>query len=192
VEVTPQLRTALSWLRDNPSISDDARERISVPGKAFPDAVLQDPSRLVGAAKAVAMEAIRLDAPEGVVEGLMTPVRQAAAGVKNLRLADYTVQKLAGMQGLRDQYELEAALAAAREEAPDATNRALLDGMIETLPMADRPTVLEEGKGLSDCAVCCFVYCGICGIIFIPEGPGAIVAGCLVCCISACLLCSLA
>lgn len=194
MDMTAELRTAVSWLSDKPEISEHARQSVNVTDKAFPDAIADDPSRLVEAAKVMAMEAIRLDAPEGVVEALMGPVRRMSEGLKNLHEVDYTVRKLAEMQGLRDRYELESALTAARDEAPDDTNRARLDAMLKVVPIAEEPVVFDErlsAIGGWDCPPCCVVGCLICGVIGSPGGPKVVIVGCVLCCIVGCLVCSI-
>jgi len=110
----------ITWLRDNPAVAELARASAAVAGKALPDAVLEDPSRLVDVVKTAVVEAIRSDAPAGVAEELVPVLRFVSLGAKGFDPEGGVGRELSALQGLRDASELSAALSRRSGEGLDA------------------------------------------------------------------------
>jgi hypothetical protein len=123
----PQLSTAAAWLRLNPAVGDRVRGRAAVPGRAMPDAMLEDPTRLVDLVKEALVEAIRADAPVGVVEEILPALRILSSGAKGFDRYGYVATQLSALQGLRDRPEIAAALGESAANAPDEMNRASIE-----------------------------------------------------------------
>lgn len=182
------------WLETDPSAREHAQGQVDLGGKAVPDAVLDDPARLVELTKALAVEAIRRDAPEGVVEELLPAIRRMSRGVRALDRDGHIAEALRGAQGLRDRSELEPVLERAMETAPDAATRGRLALAIEAMKRADGTFAADEailgpdetttggGSELSPtgCLICCPSGCVACGPL-----------GCIPCCVVSCLVCLL-
>ncbi len=181
------------WLQANPSVSEAAVAEVAWDGKALPDALLADPLKLLDFGKAVVIEAVRRDAPEGVVEGLMVPVHRMARFRSQIDRYRHVTTTLSQAQGLRDSWELEPVLTQALATAPDDANRQLLQRALDVIARSASvdelvsnaddivlkpnggPTELSPGG--TQCAICCGLGCLAC------KG------GCLVCCIVACIAC---
>jgi hypothetical protein len=187
---------AVAWLEENPSVREFVLHEVDLDGKPLPDALLADPRRLVEIVKGVVIEAVRRDAPQGVVEELMVPVRRMARTAAEIERYRHITDALSEAQGLRDRYEFEPVLEKALATAPDDANRQKLQLMLDALKRADNPAELQaaaddvflgpdEGSGTAtefspvECLVCCSTACVMC----LP-------AGCLVCCPVGCLLCA--
>jgi hypothetical protein len=148
---------ALEWLRQHPNVAETARKRVDVPGKAFPDAVLEDPARLVEVFKGAIVEAVRNDAPVGVAEELLGYLRFFSLRVERFDRSGFVGTQLAALQGLRDRTEIIAALQASANNAPDEASRAPLERLIalaNAVPASDRILLapnggLDSGPGTS-------------------------------------------
>jgi hypothetical protein len=127
-------------------------------GENLAEAILASPTRLADLGKAIVIEAVRQDAPTGVVEGLIGPVRQSAEGARHLSRVDYIVRTLYGMRGPETRDAIEQALTNTLAGAPDAENRAHLESMITTLHNADRGTFPDVRDSSSDCLYCCGAF----------------------------------
>jgi len=177
------MRNALSWLEENPAVREKVVADSQQSGQALPDLVAGDPSVIVGLAKAIVVEAVLQDAPAGVVEELIAPVRQMAANARNLDRYQYAIGVLSSLQGLRDRSELEPVLADALGDAPDDANRAKIQDMLELVSGSD--ATIAEARVLPDgttelsphCVPCCFIGCTVC------------LEACILCCAAGCLLC---
>ena len=88
---------ALAWLKQQPAVGEGARQQIDVAGKAIPDAVLEDPTRLVDLF--VDLESVRRDAPVGVAEELLLALRLLSAGAARFDRYGYVGTQLAALQG---------------------------------------------------------------------------------------------
>jgi hypothetical protein len=184
------LGDAIRWVEQSEDARRSALAEVGLDDAdaALPDVLAADPTRMVDAMKALVIEAVRRDAPEGVVEALIVPVRRMAETARELDAYRYTTDVLAGLRGLRDATELEPPLARALAAAPDDANRDRLERMLERVrnPIdpaqaqiaADAvtlPTKLTGGEVA--CFVCCLAGCSLCGI------------NCLLCCNVNCFLC---
>ncbi|MCX4718729.1 hypothetical protein [Streptomyces virginiae] len=153
------------------------------PTKAVPDAIVTDRWFLPNYMKALVIEAVKRDAPEGVVEDLMPDLRRMAR--KAERMDDYGVEVLARLEGLRDEDEIVPVLERARDEAPDEVRRVRIQRVLDRIR---KPSLsLEELIDLSDeqleeiledpCAHCCIYGCSLCLVT------------CLICCAGTCYCC---
>lgn len=183
------MQNAILWVEENQSLRESALSGVELGGKALPDAIASDPALLVDICKAFVIEAVRQDAPEGVVEELIVPVRRMAATARDLDQYRYTTRVLSQMQGMRDRSELEPILEKALVDAPDDANKYKLEKMLNVLRGAPRvedlraaailasdDITLEAGFG-PDCVPCCFLGCIIC----LEFCPICCVVGCFVC-----------
>jgi hypothetical protein len=181
-----------AWLMANPSVRDAALNEVELGGKALPDALLANPLTLIDFSKAVVIEAVRRDAPEGVVEGLMVPIRRMVGFGSQIEQYRHVTTTLSQAQGLRDRAEFEPVFARALTTAPDDANRRKIQAMLDVLEKSESveelvakadEIVMKPGGGTTElspgaqCAVCCGLGCLAC------KG------GCLVCCIVACIAC---
>ncbi|WP_406229253.1 hypothetical protein [Streptomyces anthocyanicus] len=152
--------------------------------KAVPDALVTDRWFLANYAKALVIEAVKRDAPEGVVEDLMPFLRRMQARVE--KIDDWAAEVLGSLEGLRDADEITPVLERALDEAPDEERKVLIARLLEKLQKP--PLGLEEVLALSDeqfdvfredpCESCCIYGCGSCP------------ATCVICCIGSCWCCS--
>ncbi len=180
---------AIDWIEANEDARRSALREAGLDGDAgaMPDLVAADPTRLLTAAKALVVEAVRRDAPAGVVEQLIGPVRRMAAGASTLGEHRYVLDVLASMRGLRDAGELEPVLAEAIAKAPDDGSRRKLEHALERVRQPldreqvrfalDKAMTTEPNPGGS-CLECCALAC-----IFCLEV-------CLLCCAGGCALCA--
>jgi hypothetical protein len=122
------LSVALPWLQANPAAREAATKRIEASGKAVPDAVLEDPSRLVDAFKEAIVQAVQADAPLGVLDELMFMTRTLSGRVS--RMSPYVRQELASLQGLRDPGEITSALRESLGRATDEDTRAGIERLM--------------------------------------------------------------
>jgi hypothetical protein len=181
-----------AWLTANPSVSEVALAEVELGGKALPDALLADPRKLIDFSKAVVIEAVKRDAPEGVVEGLMVPIRRMVRFGSQIDQYRHVTTTLSQAQGLRDRWELEPVLGQALASAPDDANRRMLQRALDVLTRsesadelmvkADEILMRPDGGATElspggQCLLCCGLGCLAC------KG------GCLVCCIVACITC---
>jgi hypothetical protein len=189
------LEDATQWAEENREAKQHALREAGLDGsEPLPDAIAADPAKLVAAAKALAIEAVRRDAPAGVVEELLVPIRRMTATLQQLDRYRFTADVLAGMRGLRDETELEPVLAKALDDAPDEANREKLEHMLglvrtrvafEVLGGIEKVLPPEGTTGEfttaklepSRCVPCCALGCIVC-----PEF-------CPVCCLAGCFLC---
>jgi hypothetical protein len=146
--------SALGWLRANPEVRAAAAKQLDAYGKALPDAVLEDPARLLPVVKAAIVEAVQHDAPAGVVEELLQVQRVLAIRLRWLADNPGTARELASLQGLRDHHEIAPALREALGRATDDATRA---GLTRLAAAADRAVFLGP-DGLESSVV--------------PTGPG--------------------
>lgn len=181
-----------AWLQANPSATEAALAEVQLDGKPLPDALLADPLKLLDFGKATVIEAVRRDAPDGVVEALMRSVRRMTRFRDQLDQYQHVITTLAQAQGLRDRWELEPVLTQALASAPDEANRQLLQRALDVVARSGSADVVvaqaddiilgpdggttELSPG-TQCAICCGLGCLAC------KG------GCLVCCIVACITC---
>jgi hypothetical protein len=189
------MQSPLVWLEENPSVRERALSEVDLGGKPLPDALLADPTRLVAITKAIVIEAVRRDAPEGVVEGLIGPLRRMARGAAEIDRYRHITDALGQAQGLRDRSELEPVLDRALSTAPDEPNRRKLEMMLDVLRRSDDPEALRisademilkpnGGSGTSTelspvgCLTCCGTTCAAC----LPFA-------CFTCCVVGCLVC---
>jgi hypothetical protein len=121
---------AATWLQRHREVVEAARAGVDAAGRALPDALLEDPARLVDLFKAAAVEAIRTDAPPGVAEELLLGVRTMTERVGRLRANVFVAGQLSSLQGLRDPGEITSALRNRIAEAPDEASRAALERMV--------------------------------------------------------------
>lgn len=181
-----------AWLQENPSVRDTVLAEADLGGKALPDALLADPLKLLELGKAVVIEAVRRDAPEGVVEGLMVPVRRLRRFGSQIDRYAHVTTTLSEAQGLRDKWEFEPVLAEALRSAPDEANEQAIQRMLDVL---DRPDSVDGLVVMADdiilgpdggatelspggqCALCCGLACLLCEL------------GCLACCVVGCVAC---
>jgi hypothetical protein len=182
-------KETIVWLQDNQNLRADVihsfQSDVRLENEALPDAIAANPTLLSDMAKELVCLAIRQDAPEGVVEDLMVPVRAMTKGAKELSKSVYLTQVLRSLHGLRDAYELEPVLEKALAEATDDLDRSKLQSMLETVqksPVSDNfsnfDSLLPKSTELSpSCAPCCFLGCIIC------------LEGCFICCVIGCLVC---
>ena len=181
-----------AWLQENPSVRDAVLAEADLGGKALPDALLADPLKLLDLAKAVVIEAVRRDAPDGVVEGLMLPVRRLRQFGSQIDRYEHVTKTLSKAQGLRDRWELEPVFAEALRSAPDEANGQAIQRMLDVLErsesvdemvvMADDIFMGPDGGGTElspggQCALCCGLACLLCEL------------GCLACCVVGCVAC---
>jgi uncharacterized membrane protein YeaQ/YmgE (transglycosylase-associated protein family) len=140
------LSLALPWLLANPAVPEAASKRIETSGKAVPDAVLEDPSRLVAAFKETIVQAIQADAPLGVVDELLHATRTLSGRVR--RIDPYVRQELASLQGLRDPEEITPVLEDSLRRAPDEATKAGLQRLVSaanSIPHFLGPDGLDPG-----------------------------------------------
>jgi hypothetical protein len=184
------MKKAISWLQDNPTLGEDVRRSFQSDTRlktdALPDAVAADPTLLSDMAKELVCLSIKQDAPEGVVEELMVPLRAMTSGAKELAKSTYFANVLHSLRGLRSTFELEQALNRALPEAGNDADRSKLRKMIEVVQKsASGTSCLEEAMAFSDdavtlsdsCVPCCFIGCVVCTL------------DCLFCCLIGCLVC---
>lgn len=176
------------WVRQNADVRESALQSVAEPGVAFPDQVLTNPAVLVDIVKAMIIEAVRRDAPAGVIEGLLPPLREMAAGAKQLGRYSYIRTVMAEMRGLRDMSEIGPRLENAIAAAPDGESRAKLQDMLAAGSRAASNSNLSI-LGPNDatdpfpptpppgCLTCCVVGCVACTV------------ECPLCCVAACMLC---
>jgi hypothetical protein len=181
-----------AWLQANPSVGEAALAEVELGDKPLPDALLADPLKLLELSKAIAIEAVKRDAPEGVVEGLMVPIRRMVRFGSQIDQYRHVSTTLSQAQGLRDRWELEPVFTQALASAPDDANKQALQRVLDLLARSESvdelvvradeiitktnggPTELSPG---GQCVLCCGLGCLLC------KG------GCLVCCIVACIAC---
>jgi hypothetical protein len=133
VPATDPLSTAAEWLEANAAVVDTVRQRTAVSGKAMPDAMLEDPTRLLDLVKETLVEAIRGDAPVGVVEDLLPALRVLSVGARVFDRNSHAATQLAALQGMRSRGELESALQDSAADAPDELSRASIDRLLAAL-----------------------------------------------------------
>src|SRR5262245_3450586 len=122
-------RNTRMWLEKNRAVRDSARRSAETAGKGLSDSVLDDPARLVDLVKATLVEAIRTDAPVGVVEELLPVLRFLSFGAASFDRSSTSAKELSALQGVREPSKIEAALAVSVANAPDDSSRALLGRM---------------------------------------------------------------
>jgi hypothetical protein len=176
------LQDAIRWVDEHPEVRAQAlREARLDEGESLPDAIVADPTRLIDAGKALAIEAVRRDAPAEVVDPLLDAVRSMATTAAELDRYQFTLDVLAGMRGLRDESELAPILTRALDDGPDDANRQKLERMLATVrsPMkyedvrADVKMLAPDGFS----APCCVLGCIVCTDL------------CLLCCAAGGILC---
>jgi hypothetical protein len=182
------MEKAISWLRSNSNIRDDVRRSFQADARlkndALPDALATNPILLSDMAKELVCLAVRQDAPEGVVEELMSAVRIIKNGAAELVKSIYLTKVLRELRGLRDAYELEPVLKKALAEATGDVDKSKLQNMIEVVQRSagsfgDPETLPPDSTDLSPhCVPCCFIGCTVCTV------------DCLVCCAIGCAVCS--
>ncbi|WP_330294197.1 hypothetical protein [Streptomyces sp. NBC_00503] len=152
--------------------------------KAVPDALVTDRWFLPNYMKALAIEAVKRDAPEGVVEDLMLLLRRATRNAKGID--EYGVEVLARLEGLRDVDEIVPVLERARDEAPDESRRQRIERLLKKArqPGPSREDLramsdeqLEETLLSDNCDSCCLYGCSLC------------LLECFICCIGTCYCC---
>lgn len=160
-------RATIQWMIDN----DEARAA-AVAGlglkKAVPDALVTDRWFLPDYMKALVIEAVRRDAPDGVAEELMRVQRRMRRNAEEID--DYGAEVLARLEGLRDADEVVPVLERARDEAPDQLRRDRIERVLERVrqPRNDLEDLLalsdeQLGAILADpCDHCCVYGCGLC------------------------------
>ncbi|MFF3091540.1 hypothetical protein ACFVRB_41830 [Streptomyces nojiriensis] len=181
-------RTTIQWVVQNESALKAAHSDLDLRGKAFPDALLMDRWLLPQFLKALIIEAVKRDAPEGVVEDLLPVYRKMSRGAAEI--TDYLVDVLAQLEGLRDEHEIAPVLEQARDKAPDKLSREKLERGLNKMrnPLSFKSLLalsdeefekLREDSGPggtcftcclggcsacwpSECSLCCFVACAIC------------------------------
>lgn len=176
-------RATIQWMIDN----DEARAA-AVAGlglkKAVPDALVTDRWFLPDYMKALVIEAVRRDAPDGVAEELMRVQRRMRRNAEEID--DYGAEVLARLEGLRDADEVVPVLERARDEAPDQLRRDRIERVLERVrqPRNDLEDLLalsdeQLGAILADpCDHCCVYGCGLCPL------------HCVICCAGTCYCCA--
>jgi hypothetical protein len=137
-------------------------------------------------AKELVCLAVKQDAPEGVVEELISAVRVMTNGAKELAKSAYVTKVLRGLRGLRDASELEPALKKALAEASDDVDRSKLQSMLAVVQksasgvnFANPETLPPDSTELSPhCIPCCALGCIVCTEV------------CILCCVAGCAVCS--
>ena len=81
----PPTDLALSWLRSAKDALAAARDAAQAPRPTGADWLLDDLSNATRLLKEVTIEAIRRDAPDGVVDGLLIVTRRVSAGAAKLK-----------------------------------------------------------------------------------------------------------
>ena len=120
---------AVAWLREHPAVGETARKRIDSSDKAVPDAVLENPARLLEMLNESVIQALQSDAPVGVADELLLSLRILSARLERLERDSYLKAELGALQGLRDREEITTALQNSAAKAPDES-RASLERMI--------------------------------------------------------------
>ncbi|MGA5453824.1 hypothetical protein ACPCVO_45140 [Streptomyces umbrinus] len=176
------IRATIQWLIDNEAARKAAVASVDLKGKAVPDALVTDRWFLPKYMKALVIEAVKGDAPEGVVEDLMPALRRMTRGAAGIDA--YGVDVLARLEGLRDEDEIIPVLERARDEAPDEPSRQRVERVIERVR---NPLSLENTLAMSDeqldeiqedtCASCCLHGCASC------------IMTCVICCAGSCWYC---
>jgi hypothetical protein len=181
-----------AWLQANPSVREAVLRDAELDGKALPDALLADPLKLIDLSKAVVIEAVKRDAPEGVVEGLMVPVRRMVRFGSQVDQYGHLTATFSQAQGLRDRSELEPVFEQALATAPDEANKRMLQlgldvlaksASLEELVVHADEIVMKPNGGATElspgaqCAICCGLGCLLCEV------------ACLACCVVGCVAC---
>jgi hypothetical protein len=176
------MRVTLQWMIDNEDARTAAVASLGLK-KAVPDALVTDRWFLPNAMKALVIEAVRRDAPEGVAEELLRVQRLMRRNAE--RIDEYGAEVLARLEGLRDEDEIVPVLERARDEAPDRLRRERIERVIERVRRPRRS--LEDLLALSDaqlaevradpCDHCCIYGCSLC------------ILTCVICCAGTCYCC---
>ena len=156
------------------------------PDLVFADAVIEDPRRILTAARAVVDGAKREGAPEHVLKALTDATERLEAGTHRLERLDYTLKAVARLRGMRDRFEIEPELERALADAPDDVNRQKISTMLRGIR---RPPGHDLGfpGGVfgedddDDDDGCDWLCCGFTCVLCLEA--------CIVCCGLACLFC---
>lgn len=178
-------KKSISWLRDNSKLRDEVMRSFQSDARlekeALPDALAADPMLLSEIAKELVCLAVKQDAPEGVVEELISAVRAMTYGATQLAKSAYLTKVLRDLRGLRDASEIEPVLKKALTEASDDVDRTKLRSMLEVvqksasgISILDDTVLPPDGSG---CVPCCFLGCIIC------------TEACVLCCVVGCAVC---
>jgi hypothetical protein len=144
--------SATVWLRGNTAFGERARARIAFPGKALPDALLEDPTRVVDVLKSALVEAIMTDAPVGVAEDLLMSLRLHSTAAERFDRNSPSARALSSLQGLRDRDEISAALDRSAASASDELGSAIerLRRFVDATPAADELMTLAPDESSPD------------------------------------------
>ena len=194
----PPTDLALSWLRSAKDALAAARDAAHAPRPTGADWLLDDPSNATRLLKEVTIEAIRRDAPDGVVDGLLIFTRRVSAGAARLKQNTYLSSALASLKGKTEPAEIQEVLERAlTTPSPDQTGtealRAMLAAVVrmratDVVFFADElvfkpETGVDPGTSLATHIPCLGVFCALC----IEGGP----LGCVACAVIGQAICLL-
>ena len=178
------MKNTETWVNSDVFLVDRVLKGSNLDSRPISDLVARDPKALIEAAKALIIEAVKSDAPVGVVEELIDAVRKMQEGAKNLPKFQYASDALAAVDSSNGA-EIASSLESALEKAPDEANRKKLAQMVKVAKQGKRPVSemmmlsadAEMLEASPHCIPCCALGCIVC------------VDVCPICCVAGCLLC---
>jgi len=159
---------AMQWLRKHPKIKARAAQIFGTPLDKVQTVLLQDMALTVTFAEALSRAASEFDAPDEVIDMLVSftdKVRKGVAATE--RRGNFARKTLGSIAGLQEVSDIKMVLRGAQPHAPTDMDRVILTKANQTLS-DPRSAGLETGGSLPACLLGCFlceIFCLECCII---------------------------